>query len=74
MEPAVTRLIEHLGGVKAAADAFGISQPSVSEWKRRGKLPIVRCPQAEQLTGGMFSRYELRPDFFGKTSHGQRAA
>ena len=44
-------LIRHFGSQAAAAKAFGIQQPSVAEWKKRG-IPEKRQLEAEQLTGG----------------------
>lgn len=44
-------LIQYFGSQAAVAKAFGIQQPSVAEWKKRG-VPEKRQLEAEQLTGG----------------------
>lgn len=44
-------LIAYFGSQAAAAKAFGIQQPSVAEWKRRG-VPETRQLEAEKLTSG----------------------
>ena len=44
-------LIEFYGTQKAAAEALGLSQPSLSEWKDKG-IPPPRQAQYELLTKG----------------------
>lgn len=44
-------LINHFGTQQAAADAIGISQPSVSGW-REGGIPLPRQYQIQVITGG----------------------
>jgi DNA-binding transcriptional regulator YdaS (Cro superfamily) len=46
-----TDLLRHYGSQAAIAKAFGIQQPSVAEWKKRG-VPEKRQLEAEQNTGG----------------------
>lgn len=70
---AVALLIEHLGGVTRTAEAFGVRPPSVCEWHDRGQLPVGRCWPAEKLTGGKFTRYQLRPDLFGPAPESEAA-
>jgi len=45
------QLIAHYGTQKAAAEALGLQQPSLSEWKDRG-IPTPRQAQYELLTKG----------------------
>ncbi len=45
------QLIEYFGTQQAAADAIGIKQPSVAEWKENG-IPIPRQAQYELATDG----------------------
>jgi hypothetical protein len=45
-------LIEHFGGVTATARALDVKPPSVSEWKKRGVVPIGRQYQAQLLSRG----------------------
>lgn len=51
--------IERSGGVAALARGLGISQPSVSAWKR---IPADRVVAVEALTG--IGRANLRPDLY----------
>lgn len=44
------------------ASRLGISQPSVSNWRKRG-IPIARVIDVERVTG--IHRSKLRPDLFG---------
>lgn len=49
-------LIAHFGSQAAVAKAFGIQQPSVAEWKKRG-VPERRQLEAEQITDGMLKAH-----------------
>jgi len=44
-------LIAHFKTQRAAADAIGISQPSVADWKDKG-IPEPRQAQYQLITGG----------------------
>lgn len=46
------QVVEHFGGVTAAATALGIKPPSVSGWIEKGEVPIDRQCQIEVITGG----------------------
>lgn len=63
---ALDRAAQQLGTQEALAAALGIRSPSISEWRQRGQVPIERCVQIEEATGGEVTRYDLRPDVFGK--------
>lgn len=58
-EDGVRLAIEAAGGVAALARGLGISQPSVSTWRR---VPADRLVAVEALTG--VARQKLRPDLF----------
>jgi DNA-binding transcriptional regulator YdaS (Cro superfamily) len=47
------------GTQAAMANALGVSQPTVSRWKR---LPATYALTVEQLTG--ISRHDLAPEFY----------
>ena len=60
----VDDVITALGGPSKAAEALGISNPSVvMNWRTRGKVPAERVLDIEAATG--ISRHTLRPDIFG---------
>lgn len=64
MRNAVELVIEKLGGPTKAANALGVSNPSVvANWRSRGRVPAERVIEIEGLTG--ISRHDLRPDVFG---------
>ncbi len=67
---ALTRAIDCLGTQQALAAALGIRSPSISEWRARGRVPVERCGAIEQVTDGVVTRYELRPDIFGEAPDG----
>jgi TorA maturation chaperone TorD len=58
-EDGVRLAIDAAGGVAALARGLGISQPSVSAWRR---VPADRVVAVEALTG--VKRQQLRPDLF----------
>jgi TorA maturation chaperone TorD len=64
-EGGVEHAIRAAGGVGALARGLGISQPSVSTWRR---IPAERVIAVESLTG--VSRSVLRPDLYPMTQDG----
>lgn len=63
----IESVIEMLGGTqKSAAEAIGVSQPSVMRWLHGRCGPDARAAiQIEKVTGGKVTRAQLRPDIFG---------
>lgn len=60
---ALDRAIEIVGGVSALAAALRISQPRVSQWRKRGTLIDAKeCVAIERATAGAVTRRHLRPD------------
>lgn len=51
------------------ADALGITQPMVSQWVTSGRQRRPVSPKMairiHEVTDGLVSKYELRPDLFG---------
>ncbi len=45
-------LIAHFGSQVAAADALGVTQPTLSNWKTRGRIPHLQQLRIEHHTGG----------------------
>ena len=60
------RAIACLGSQRALARALGISAVAVGQWGREGdssrRVPPKQCVRVEQLTHGVVSRRDLRPD------------
>ena len=55
--------ITHVGGVGKLANALGVTQPLVSNWRTRGTKPgAIYCVAIERATGGKVTRKDLRPD------------
>ncbi|WKU18757.1 transcriptional regulator [Advenella alkanexedens] len=51
------------GGVTAFAKALNIGAPTVANWaSKKQPVPIIRCVQIEEVTAGMVTRKQLRPD------------
>lgn len=46
------QLIDHFGSQVAAADALGVTQPTLSNWKKRGRIPHLQQLRIEHLTKG----------------------
>ena len=62
---ALNKACEVMGTQDALASALRIRSPSISDWRKRGKVPAERCLSIEQVTGGRVTRHDLRPDVFG---------
>lgn len=59
----IAEVIRSLGGPTKAAEALGISNPSVVlNWRKRGSIPADRVAAVSRLTG--VPPHELRPDVF----------
>lgn len=63
---ALEQVIEILGSQEALASCLKIRSPSISDWRKRGRVPAERCLEIEKLTDSRVSRYDLRPDVFGE--------
>ena len=51
------------GGVTGFAKAINIAPSAVTNWATGKKpVPIIRCVQIEEVTGGMVTRQQLRPE------------
>jgi DNA-binding transcriptional regulator YdaS (Cro superfamily) len=55
--------IEAAGGVVALAKLLGLNKQAVSQWR---KCPPKRVRAVEAATGGVVTRYRLRPDIYGR--------
>lgn len=63
MNEQTKKAVEILGGTIAAASKLGVKPPAVSDWlTKKRPIPIKRCVQIEQATGGAVTRRDLRPD------------
>ena len=51
-----------IGGASALAKKIGVSPQSVSNWLRRGRVPVRFCPIVERATKRAVLCEELRPD------------
>lgn len=63
---ALEQAIDILGSQEALATRLKIRSPSISEWRKRGRVPVARCREIEGLTEGRVTRRDLRPDLFGE--------
>lgn len=46
------QLIKHFGSQVQAADAIGVTQPTLSNWKKRGSIPHLQQLRIEHVTKG----------------------
>lgn len=59
----------------ALAESLGVSQGLVHQWvKGLTRITAERCVEIEDVTSGEVTRYDLRPDLFGKSRQKQAAA
>ena len=62
-DPGLSEAVRAAGGISGLARQIGISQPSISNWKR---VPAERVLTVEAATG--VDRKTLRPDLYGETA------
>lgn len=60
-QEAMVLACHHAGGGKQIAEHFKISQTSVYRWCQNG-APEDRCEGIEELTKGLITKEQLRPD------------
>lgn len=67
MEP-ILRAVEIAGSQAALAQKVGVSKAFVNQWCNNNRpVPPERCRAIEEATAGAVTRYDLRPDIFGKS-------
>jgi DNA-binding transcriptional regulator YdaS (Cro superfamily) len=63
--PALLKARAAAGGTYSnLARLLDTTQSAVSQWKKKGRVPLRRALQIEALTGGQVTKEELRPDVF----------
>lgn len=56
-----------VGNATKLARRLGVSANTVSEWATgKHPVPIIRCVEIEEITGGVIDRKKLRPDDWHK--------
>lgn len=73
MSTALEKAIEAAGGARKLAKAIGVTSMTISHWKTRG-VPAERAVQVENAVHGKVTRYQLRPDLFGKADRFKQEA
>jgi DNA-binding transcriptional regulator YdaS (Cro superfamily) len=58
------KLVAHFGTQRDLAKALGISPQSINKWKQQ--IPAERVLDVERLCDSAVTRYEMRPDVFGR--------
>lgn len=56
--PTARKLIEHFGGIRQTAEAFGLHRETVRLWIERG-LPLDRVIEIEERTAGAVTAEEI---------------
>lgn len=57
------KLIKHFGSQVAAATALGVTQPTLSNWKKRGSIPHLQQLRIEHVTKG---KLKASPGILGR--------
>jgi len=48
----IDQVIKHFGSQALLAEALGVKQPAVSNWKKRGQIPHIQQLRIEHVTKG----------------------
>lgn len=65
---ALDKAVKAAGGVTSLANSLGVGQNTVSNWRKRGRVPPGHVIKIEGITG--VSRHELCPAVFGPATDG----
>jgi DNA-binding transcriptional regulator YdaS (Cro superfamily) len=57
----IEQVIKHFGSQVILADAIGVSQPCVSNWRKRGVIPHLQQIRIEHITKGKLKALPLMP-------------
>jgi DNA-binding transcriptional regulator YdaS (Cro superfamily) len=60
------RAIEAAGSQNKLAETLGLSFQHIQQWRKAGRVPAERVLSVEAAVNGAVTRYQLRPDVFGK--------
>lgn len=68
MQTPIEKAVSVAGGLSELGDAIGVTRPMVYQWINRIRpVAAKHCIPIEQATQGAVTRYQLRPDVFGKS-------
>jgi hypothetical protein len=62
---ALDKAIKAAGGPQKLAQALDVTPMAISQWKKRG-VPPERAVDIEIAVKGKVTRYQLRPELFGR--------
>lgn len=60
------KINEVFGSQTALAQKLDVNPMTVTQWKRRKRIPAERCHEIVEASGGQISLAELRPDLFAQ--------
>ena len=63
---ATAKAIDEAGGPSVVGRHFDISHTAVIGWLNRGQVPADRVLALEALVASKITRYQLRPDVYGR--------
>ena len=67
MKTPIQNAADEFETVKAFADALKLKPPTVHQWLNGSrKVPAAQCLKIEIVTACKVTRYDLRPDVFGR--------
>lgn len=61
----IDQVIKHFGSQVEAARQLGVTQPTLSNWRSRGKIPQLQQLRIQHLTRG---KLKASPDILPKVS------
>lgn len=64
---ALRKAIGCVGSGSELARRLDVVPMTITQWKKRGRVPAERCIAIERVTGGVVTRYDLRPDVYGSS-------
>lgn len=63
-ENIIQKAVQIIGNQEKLAEDCGVSQPTISNWKKDNRVPGEYVLKFEKATNGQVSRHEIRPDLY----------
>lgn len=68
MDEVFEKIVEVFGSYAALAVKLDCHKMTVTQWRKRKRIPAERCPEIVEAANGEIALHELRPDLYPNPS------